>query len=191
METRNRKILRYNSSPHIAEKKLKVDIDKKIKLKLDIDERLPLRQAIGNAGEKFIETKIPCLSCKKIGTFKNLNKIQKNFPGIDLKCSNCETCLQVKTQSCRPNGDFPFTQSSNGAWKFPTSKNTIRETLKQYKSRVRYAIIVYNHDYSIHNIAITNILSCKDIHDSGNYILSHDNDTLWFSGRVLNNWYSN
>jgi hypothetical protein len=100
------------------------------------------KHAIGDAGEEFICNTIPCESCGRI-TWTNLNKKQMNYPGVDLCCDYCGTYVQVKTM-CSKNGSCPLSQASNGAWKFPTSKNTVRETLKILKNNVRYIAVVYD-----------------------------------------------
>jgi hypothetical protein len=105
------------------------------------------KHSIGNAGEDFVCNTIPCETCGHT-SWQNLNKIQMNYPGVDLYCSNCSTYVQVKTM-CSKNGKCPLSQCSNGAWKFPTSKNTIRETLKTLKGNIRYIAVVYDTNHFV------------------------------------------
>jgi hypothetical protein len=139
------------------------------------------KHAIGDAGEEFICNTIPCESCGRI-TWTNLNKIQMNYPGVDLCCDYCGTYVQVKTM-CSKNGGCPLSQASNGAWKFPTSKNTVRETLKMLKGNVRYIAVVYDMNYNIIEVSITGLLSCKNIHHTENYIIS--DDIKYYNPRIL------
>ena len=139
------------------------------------------KHAIGDAGEEFICNTIPCESCGRI-TWTNLNKKQMNYPGVDLCCDYCGTYVQVKTMCCK-NGGCPLSQASNGGWKFPTSKNTVRETLKMLKNNVRYIAVVYDMNYNIIEVSITGLLSCKNIHHTENYIVS--DDIKYYPPRIL------
>ena len=118
------------------------------------------KRAIGDAGEDFVCNTIPCETCGHT-SWRNLNKIQMNYPGVDLYCSNCSTYVQVKTM-CSKNG------------KCPASKNTIRETLKTLKGNIRYIAVVYDTNHFVTEVSITGLLSSKNIHYTENYIVSDD-----------------
>lgn len=139
------------------------------------------KHSIGNAGEDFICNTIPCETCGHT-KWTNLNKVQMNYPGVDLCCDYCGTFVQVKTM-CSKNGSCPLSQDSNGAWKFPTSKNTVRETLKMLKGNIRYIAVVYDTNYNIIEVSITGMLSSKNIHYTENYIVS--DDIKYYPPRIL------
>jgi hypothetical protein len=139
------------------------------------------KYSIGNAGEDFVCNTIPCESCGHT-SWQNLNKIQMNYPGVDLYCNNCSTYVQVKTM-CSKNGKCPLSQCSNGAWKFPASKNTIRETLKTLKGNIRYIAVVYDTNHFVTEVSITGLLSSKNIHYTENYIVS--DDIKYYPPRIL------
>lgn len=139
------------------------------------------KHSIGNAGEEFICNTIPCETCGHT-KWTNLNKVQMNYPGVDLCCDYCGTYVQVKTM-CSKNGSCPLSQASNGAWKFPTSKNTVRETLKMLKGNIRYIAVVYDTNYNIIEVSITGLLSSKNIHYTENYIVS--DDIKYYPPRIL------
>lgn len=155
---------------------------KMIKLDVVKYQNKTYKQAVGNAAEDLIQNCVHCQTCGK-KHWKNLNDEQHNCPGVDLLCLICGDVIQIKAKAVLKNGELPLTMTSTGAYKIPTSKNTVKETLKKYRGKVRYIAVLYNaDDFTVNQIAISNILSCKDIHHSGNYIVS--NDTLWLSGLV-------
>ena len=124
------------------------------------------KKEVGNAGEKFVCAHLPCQTCG-IRKWRNLNKKNPNFPGVDLICMNCGDYGQVKT------GKHPLTPHRTG-WKMPTSPATVRDTLRKYKGKLRYYIVLYNNKGRVTEACVTEVLTFKNLFHTENCIVSYD-----------------
>lgn len=124
------------------------------------------KKEVGDSGEKFVCEHLPCQTCG-IRKWRNLNRENPNFPGVDLKCLHCGTYAQVKTG----NG----TLIPHGAgWKIPTSPATVRDTLRKYKGKLRYYTVLYDDKGHVTEACVTEVLTFKNLFHTKNCIVSYD-----------------
>ena len=70
------------------------------------------RQALGELGEKFVATTVPCPRCKRVRT---LRRLPPNFKCADIICDFCGYLAQVKTTE-KPDVDVLPKQLLGAAW---------------------------------------------------------------------------
>lgn len=124
------------------------------------------RKKVGDAGEDFVCAHIPCQTCG-IRKWRNLNKKNPNFAGVDLKCLHCGTYVQVKT------GKHPLTPHLTG-WKMTTSTATVRDTLRKYKGKLRYIYVLYDKKSRVTEVCVSEVLTFKNLFHTENCIVSYD-----------------